>query len=69
MTTKFVKGCIKEETDGMAPFELWFEEKEFRAALFDPYQIETRIKCEVLDLPGVYHYLDGEFNQVFDALS
>jgi hypothetical protein len=31
--------------------------------------VETRIKCEFLDLPGVYHFLDGEFQQIFEALA
>ena len=30
--------------------------------------VETRIKCEFLDLPGVYHFLDGEFQEFFGAL-
>lgn len=34
-----------------------------------PKPIETRIKCEFLDLPGVYHQNDGEFHEVFEKLA
>ena len=34
--------------------------------LMRPKPIETRIKVEFLDLPGVYHYNDGEFHEVFE---
>jgi len=27
----------------------------------DRENMETRIKCEFIDLPGVYHYLDPDF--------
>jgi hypothetical protein len=41
---------------------LWFKEDDFRNKLMRSRPIESRIRCEFLDLPGVYHYLDDEFN-------
>jgi len=35
----------------------------------DRDNMETRIKCEIIDLPGVYHYLDPDFQSFFDMLA
>lgn len=32
----------------------------------DKDQMETRIRCDFIDLPGVYHYLDNDFQSFFD---
>lgn len=31
--------------------------------------IEPSIRTEIIDLPGVYHYTDDEFIQMFDSLA
>ena len=31
--------------------------------------IETRIKCEFLDLPCIYHFMDPDFDPFFDQLA
>jgi len=56
------KGCLKLDFEGMLPCELWFKEEEFKNTIMREKPIETRIKCEFIDLPGIYHYQDGEFD-------
>lgn len=53
----------------MLPGELWFKQKDIEDAIMRPKPIENRIKVEFIDLPGVYHYLDEEFGQVFEELA
>lgn len=31
--------------------------------------VETRIKCEFLDMPSVYHFNDDQFDNLFDSLA
>ena len=63
------KGALREDGHGMHPFELWFKEEDLHERLFRVKPIETRIKCEFIDLPGVYHYLDDEFLELFESLA
>lgn len=53
----------------MLPGELWFKQKDIEDAIMRPKPIENRIKVEFIDLPGVYHYCDDEFGQVFEELA
>ena len=45
----------------LVPSELWFKEEDFYKTIMDSNSLETRIKCEFMDMPGVYHYLDKDF--------
>lgn len=51
---------------GIITSELWFKEEDFYKTIMDKDQMETRIKCEFIDLPGIYHYLDPDFQSFFD---
>ena len=60
------KGSLKDGIEGIEPFELWFKKEDFDGKLLRSKPIESRIKCEFIDMPGVYHYLDDEFLEVFE---
>eukprot|EP00347_Sterkiella_histriomuscorum_P018629 403344788 len=66
---KFNKGGLKEDMTGLVTTELWFREEDFYQTVMDKDQMETRIKCEFIDLPGIYHYLDSDFQSFFDQLA
>ncbi|CDW71088.1 wd-40 repeat protein [Stylonychia lemnae] len=66
---KFSKGTLKKDISGIITSELWFKEEDFFKQIMDRENMETRIKCEFIDLPGVYHYLDPDFQSFFDQLA
>ena len=49
--------------------DLWFDEQAFKAQILGKNTIETRIKCEILDMPGIYHMQDEDFQQLFESLA
>jgi hypothetical protein len=63
---KFDKGGLKRDMTGIVTSELWFKEEDFYKTIMDKNVIESRIKCEFIDMPGVYHYLDKDFPHFFD---
>lgn len=60
---------MKEDVPGVITSELWFKDQEFAKTVMDKNALETRIKCEFMDMPGVYHYLDEDFQSFFDELA
>jgi hypothetical protein len=40
---------------------MWYKQEDFVEKLIDPTRIESRIKCEFIDIPEVYHYKDDNF--------
>ena len=64
-TAEITKGCLKQNTLGIITSDLWFQQKDFDNKLIEEKPVETRIKCEIIDLPGCYHYMDDEFKQFF----
>lgn len=57
---------MKENSLGIITSELWFEEKDFKDKLMMEKPVETRIRCEMIDMPGIYHYLDKDFTKFFE---
>jgi len=43
--------------------------KDFDGKLFRHKPVETRIKCEFIDLPSIYHFNDEHFQDLFDELA
>ena len=60
---------MKSNHSGIISSDLWFKDDEFRSEIMGNNVVEESVKCEFLDIPGVYHYLDDEFSEVFDALA
>jgi hypothetical protein len=63
------KGCLNEDSIGIIDSQIWFNRKNFDGKLFKPKPVETRIKCEFVDLPEVYHFQDENFQDFFTQLS
>ena len=50
--------------------QIWFDRNDINNTLMnDNKEAEVRIKCEFVDLPGVYHYQDKNFKEFFEKLS
>ncbi|CDW72997.1 UNKNOWN [Stylonychia lemnae] len=56
------KGALKENYPEIIIQDLWFDEKAFKQQIFTTGAVESRIKCEILDMPGIYHMKDQDFN-------
>ena len=72
--TRFKKGCILKEKEEMPVItaSLWFDEEKFKHEMFLQTKnkiVESRINCEMLDMPGIYHYLDQDFQEFFNQLA
>jgi hypothetical protein len=57
----FNKAPLRKDFDGVVTAELWHNANDFHTEIIDKARLETRIKCEFLDMPGVYHFLDKDF--------
>ena len=55
------KGSLLPNYPEMLIQDLWFDEQAFKAQILGKNTIETRIKCEILDMPGIYHMQDEDF--------
>ena len=47
----------------------WLEVEKFREDNLEKAQFERKMRLEVLDIAGIYHYKDKPFNEFFDKLS
>jgi len=43
--------------------------KDFDGKLFIYDPVETRIKCEFIDISSIYHFSDEHFQELFDELA
>eukprot|EP00347_Sterkiella_histriomuscorum_P004764 403359199 len=66
---KFNKGCLKEEYPEILVSQLWFDEKALQDQIMTVKPVETRISCQIIDLPSIYHYQDKDFNDFFQELA
>mmetsp|Transcript_28428 Transcript_28428/g.27394 ORF Transcript_28428/g.27394 Transcript_28428/m.27394 type:complete len:281 (-) Transcript_28428:88-930(-) len=67
-----LKAKLKDDYPEIVPVWLWqseFNEDSKNNRFIDQEAIEKRIKCEIIDLPIVYHYQDQSFQEYFDALA
>ena len=49
--------------------QLWYNKDDFTKDYIDKTQVEKKIKGEYIDMPEIYHYNDGSFNDLFEALA
>ena len=60
---------MRDDSIGIITCPLWYDENEVKDKLMTKKPVETRIRMEFIDIPGVYHFLDKGFNGFFDALA
>ena len=61
-----------DQNNGMTTGSIWLEEAQFKKEMVSEKSaegIESRIKVEILDMPGIYHYHDEDFQDFFDQLA
>jgi hypothetical protein len=64
----FKKGNLPEDCHSLFTSTPWLEEFDFREKHLEKADFERKIKLEVLDVAGIYHYKDKPFNEFFDKL-
>eukprot|EP00347_Sterkiella_histriomuscorum_P013502 403364473 len=66
------KGLLVDDYPTEIVAQLWFEQKTIESQVFEVQnenKVTTSIKLQFIDLPGVYHYLDPNFQDFFKALA
>ncbi|CDW71666.1 wd-40 repeat protein [Stylonychia lemnae] len=66
---QIARGTLKPDYPEIIIEDLWFNEESFKKQIFSNETIESRIKCEILDIPGIYHMKDENFYDFFKQLS
>lgn len=61
---------LKENPDTEFVQDLWFKEDEVYSHIYNPEEtVQTSIRLEFLDLPGIYHYSDEDFIEMMNVLA
>lgn len=61
---------LKEGHNGILASPIWFRKSVLLNAVMDQEtKVEERLKCEIIDLPFVYHFKDDNFHEFFGALA
>ncbi|CDW79381.1 UNKNOWN [Stylonychia lemnae] len=66
---QFNKGALKEDYPEIIIDDLWLNQQDLKQQILTTGAIESRIKCEILDMPGIYHMKDQHFDSLFEQLS
>ncbi len=52
------KGCLRPDYSPILTSQLWFDSKDLENKIMTVKPVETRISCEILDMPSIYHQAD-----------
>lgn len=69
MARQITRGSVNKSSNGVTESSLWLNKDTIKSKLFKTNEIEPNIKCEFLDMPGVYHFEDPSSHQFYDALA